>query len=67
MPYLMPKAKRAERVLRDIVYPIRKEALVNEAVRKGASEDMIAMLDDLPIEAFESPTDLKVAIQITKR
>ena len=43
MPYLMPKAKRAERVLRDIVYPIRKEALVDEAVRKGASEDMKAL------------------------
>ena len=43
MPYLMPKEKRAERVLRDIVYPIRKEALVDEAVRKGASEDMKAL------------------------
>lgn len=66
MPYLMPEAKRAESVLQNLDYPLSKDECIEQAIQRGASEDMIAMLEDLPMEAFDSVSDIKVAIQVTK-
>lgn len=66
MPYLTPEVKRAERVLQDIHYPTTKEHCIEQAMQRGVSEDMITMLEDLPVDAFDSIADVKVAIQITR-
>ena len=52
MPYLMPGAGLAERILREIAYVNSKEHCIEQAIQRGASEDMITMLEDLPMEAF---------------
>ncbi len=33
-------------------YPVRKEDLIEEAIKKGAAGDFITMLEDFPLEAF---------------
>ncbi|MEK7509996.1 MAG: DUF2795 domain-containing protein [Patescibacteria group bacterium] len=66
MPYLMPDGGRAERVLQKIDYPTTKGNLIEQAISRGASEDMIIMLEDLPVEAFDGISATKVTPQVTR-
>ena len=52
MPYLMPKIGLAERMLQENDSLSSKEYSVEQAIQKGASGDLVTMLEDLPREAF---------------
>jgi len=51
-----------QKFLEGVGYPTGKRALVQEAKRQGASEDVRETLERLPHEEFETPTDVSEAI-----
>jgi hypothetical protein len=51
-----------QKFLEGVGYPTGKRALVQEARRQGASEEVRATLERLPDEEFETPTDVSEAI-----
>ncbi|HEV3407541.1 MAG TPA: DUF2795 domain-containing protein [Gaiellaceae bacterium] len=51
-----------QKFLEGVGYPTGKRALVQEAKRQGASEDVRETLERLPDEEFETPTDVSEAI-----
>ncbi len=51
-----------QKFLEGVGYPTRKPALVQEAKRQGASEEVRETLERLPDEEFETPTDVSEAI-----
>lgn len=51
-----------QKFLEGVGYPAGKRALVQEAKRQGASEEVRATLERLPDEKFETPTDVSEAI-----
>ncbi len=51
-----------QKFLEGVGYPTGKRALVQEAKRQGASEQVRSTLERLPDEEFETPTDVSEAI-----
>jgi hypothetical protein len=51
-----------QKFLEGVGYPTGKRALVQEAKRQGASEEVRSTLERLPDEEFETPTDVSEAI-----
>jgi hypothetical protein len=51
-----------QKFLEGVGYPTGKRALVQEAERQGASEQVRSTLERLPDEEFETPTDVSEAI-----
>jgi hypothetical protein len=48
--------------LKGVDYPASKEELVEHAKQQGADDNAIAVLEQLPDEDFESPTEVSQAI-----
>jgi hypothetical protein len=53
---------QVQKFLEGVGYPTGKRALVEEAKRQGASDDVRSTLERLPDEEFETPTDVSEAI-----
>ena len=51
-----------QKFLEGVGYPAGRQALVEEAKRQGASEEVRSTLERLPDEEFETPTDVSEAI-----
>jgi hypothetical protein len=51
-----------QKFLEGVGYPTGKRALVQDAMRQGASEEVRETLERLPDEEFETPTDVSEAI-----
>ena len=51
-----------QKFLEGVGYPAGKQALVQEAKRQGASDEVRSTLERLPDEQFETPTDVSEAI-----
>ena len=48
--------------LKGVDYPASKEQLVQHARKQGADENAISVLQQLPDEEYESPTDVSEAV-----
>ncbi len=48
--------------LKGVDYPASKEQLVQYAQKQGADENAISVLQQLPDEEYESPTDVSEAV-----
>ncbi|MBW4498233.1 MAG: DUF2795 domain-containing protein [Scytonema hyalinum WJT4-NPBG1] len=48
--------------LKGVDYPASKEQLVQHAQKQGADENAISVLQQLPDEEYESPTDVSEAV-----
>jgi hypothetical protein len=57
---------QVQKFLGGLDYPVRKEGLIQRAREKGADENVIATLDAIPDEEFETPADVSKAIGQTK-
>lgn len=51
-----------QQYLDDVNYPINKDQLVEHASSRGATEDVIQTLDGLPVDQFNSPGDVSLAM-----
>jgi hypothetical protein len=60
MPPVSPK--EVEKHLKGVHYPAKKEDLVNQAKKEGASKDVIDALQNMPAQTFNKPTDVAKAI-----
>lgn len=48
--------------LKGVDYPASKEQLIEHAQKQGADENAISVLQQLPDEEYESPTDVSEAV-----
>ncbi|MBD2090910.1 DUF2795 domain-containing protein [Microcoleus sp. FACHB-1515] len=48
--------------LKGLDYPASKEDVINHAEKNGADKDMKSILEQLPDEEFETPTDVNKAV-----
>lgn len=48
--------------LKGVDYPASKEELIEHAKQNGADENAIAVLEQLPDEEYEGPTDCLLAV-----
>lgn len=48
--------------LKGVDYPASKEQLIQHAQKQGADENAISVLQQLPDEEYESPTDVSEAV-----
>lgn len=48
--------------LKGVDYPASKEQLVQHAQKQGADDNAISVLQQLPDEEYESPTDVSEAV-----
>ncbi len=53
---------QVQRFLGGVDYPIGKRDLVEHAKSKGADEEVISTLEELPFDDFNSPNDVSEAI-----
>ena len=53
---------QVQKFLGGLNYPVRKEDLIQHARDKGADDNVIATLDAIPDEEFETPADVSKAI-----
>ena len=53
---------QVQKFLGGIDYPIGKQELVEHAKSKGADDDVMSTLEQLPFEEFNSPNDVSEAI-----
>jgi hypothetical protein len=51
-----------QKYLKGVDYPARREALLANAKKMGADENVYASLEQLPDEDFETPADVSAAI-----
>jgi hypothetical protein len=54
--------KEVEKHLKGVQYPAKKEDLVNQAQKEGASKDIVDALRHMPGQTFDRPTDVARAI-----
>lgn len=62
----MSEEEQVAMMLHEIICPRTKEECIEQAVRRGASEDMVAMMQDLPVEAFDHVSDVRVIVKTNK-
>lgn len=48
--------------LKGVDYPASKEQLIQHAQKQGADDNAISVLNQLPDEEYESPTDVSEAV-----
>jgi len=48
--------------LKGVDYPASKEELIEHAKQQGADENAISVLEQLPDQEYESPTDVSEAV-----
>jgi hypothetical protein len=48
--------------LKGIEYPVNKENLIKHAEKNGADEELRSLLEELPEDEYETPTDVNKAI-----
>jgi hypothetical protein len=48
--------------LKGVDYPVSKEDLVNHAKQQGADENILSVLEQLPSQEYEAPTDVNKAV-----
>jgi hypothetical protein len=48
--------------LKGVDYPANKEELIEHAKQNGADENAIAVLEELPDQEYETPTDVSAAV-----
>ncbi|MBW4442406.1 MAG: DUF2795 domain-containing protein [Plectolyngbya sp. WJT66-NPBG17] len=48
--------------LKGIDYPVNKEDLIKHAEKNGADETLRSLLNELPEDEYETPTDVNKAI-----
>lgn len=48
--------------LKGLDYPASKQDIINHAKQQGADENAIAVLEQLPDEEYEAPTDVSEAV-----
>lgn len=48
--------------LKGVDYPATKEELIEHAKHNGADENAIAVLEELPDQEYETPTDVSEAV-----
>lgn len=48
--------------LKGVDYPASKEDLISHAKEQGADENAISVLEQLPDQEYESPTDVSQAV-----
>ncbi len=53
---------QVQKFLGGIDYPIAKQDLVEHARSKGADDDVMSTLEELPFDEFNSPKDVSEAI-----
>jgi hypothetical protein len=53
---------QVQKFLSGMDYPASKEEIVDHAKSKGADENIIQTLEQLPDESFETPADVSKAI-----
>ncbi|BAU14727.1 hypothetical protein LEP3755_52780 [Leptolyngbya sp. NIES-3755] len=51
-----------QKYLKGIDYPVNKEDLIKHAEKNGADETLKSLLQELPGDNFEKPTDVNKAI-----
>jgi hypothetical protein len=51
-----------QKFLGGVDYPIGKQDLVEHARKRGADDDVISTLEQLPFDKFNSPNDVSEAI-----
>ncbi len=51
-----------EKNLNEVDYPISKKDLIKHAEQKGADEKVLRLLKQLPLNEYETPTDVSQAI-----
>ncbi len=47
-----------ETFLRDVRYPARKPDLIKEARQRGARQEILTLLEELPVQTFSSQTEV---------
>lgn len=52
--------------LKGVDYPANKEELIEHAKQNGADENAIAVLEELPDQEYETPTDVSEAVGETE-
>jgi hypothetical protein len=53
---------QVQKYLKGIDYPVQKDDLIRAAEDNGADNNLIAMLENLPMNEFNSPNDVSEAI-----
>ena len=53
---------QVQKYLKGVDYPASKNDLLNQARAEGADQDVLATLERLPDETFQSPADVSEAI-----
>lgn len=53
---------QVQKFLGGLDYPIAKQELVEHAKSNGADDEVMATLEQLPFESFNSPNDVSEAI-----
>ncbi|MDQ4070345.1 MAG: DUF2795 domain-containing protein [Actinomycetota bacterium] len=53
---------QVQKFLGGIDYPIGKKDLIEHAKSKGADQEVMSTLEELPFEEFNSPNDVSEAI-----
>ncbi|HEY8605634.1 MAG TPA: DUF2795 domain-containing protein [Noviherbaspirillum sp.] len=53
---------QVQKFLKGIDYPANKSALIENAKKMGADENVCAELDQLPDEDFQTPADVSQAL-----
>jgi hypothetical protein len=48
--------------LKGIDYPVNKKDLIQHAKKNGADQDICSILEQLPDEQYETPTDVNKAV-----
>lgn len=48
--------------LKDVDYPASKEELIEHAKQQGADDNAISVLEQLPDQEYDSPTDVSEAV-----
>jgi hypothetical protein len=54
--------KEVEKHLKGVKFPAKKEDLITQARKEGASQDIIDALQKMPSQTFNAPTDVAKAI-----
>ncbi len=51
-----------QKYLKGVDYPATKEELIEQAKRHGADKNVISLLEELPDQEYDAPTDVSEAV-----
>ncbi|ARV61309.1 hypothetical protein BZZ01_24230 [Nostocales cyanobacterium HT-58-2] len=60
----MPKVNpvQLQKHLKGVDYPVNKQDLIEHARKNGADENALAVLEQLPEQEYQTPTDVSEAV-----